>query len=219
MNDRSYFSAQPGASSGTEPRSPSYRRPPASRSSHGIETHSGPPPALSTQRSYNADPPWRNTHSSDSPTTTPQPLPQSQKADDSIASILQTSHSSVHDRRNSEPSQFANGTRPFSSDSRVPAVSMAHQNGMQALEEDEDPTLRLNGQQNALGRHSLHGRDVWPKEVSQEDLFLNLVRENSVLDDASEVMSRGERRRVSDQSPMLALLVQNNGSIPLSKQC
>ena len=94
---------------------------------------------------------------------------------------------------------------------------MMHQNGMQALEEDEDSTLRMNGQQNAISRHSLQGRDVWPKEVSQEDLFLNLVRENSVLDDASEVMSRGERRRVSDPSPMSALLVQNNGSIPLSK--
>lgn len=39
-------------------RSPPFRRPPASRSAHGIETAFGPPPALSTQRSYSTDR-WR----------------------------------------------------------------------------------------------------------------------------------------------------------------
>lgn len=47
----SYLSSQPG-SSGVESRSPANKRAPASRSSHGIATANGPPPALITQRSY-----------------------------------------------------------------------------------------------------------------------------------------------------------------------
>ena len=54
----SYFASQPGAS-GIEARSPAQKRPPASRSSHGIETSNGPPPALSTQRTYSAENTWR----------------------------------------------------------------------------------------------------------------------------------------------------------------
>ncbi|KAI9720810.1 MAG: hypothetical protein M1812_002649 [Candelaria pacifica] len=50
----SYFAPQP-ESLGLEVRSPFSKRAPASRSSHGIETSSGPPPALSTQRSYTAE--------------------------------------------------------------------------------------------------------------------------------------------------------------------
>ena len=54
----SYFASQPGAS-GLEARSPANKRPPASRSSHGVETSNGPPPALSTQRSHSNDSAWR----------------------------------------------------------------------------------------------------------------------------------------------------------------
>lgn len=78
---------------------------------------------------------------------------------------------------------------------------MTHPERTQALEEDEDPTLRMDGQRMALRRQSMHGRDVWPKGAAHEDLFLNLVRENSFPDDASEVMSRSERRRVSGPYP------------------
>ena len=51
----SYFPQHPRAGS-NEPRSPQVRRPPASRSSHGIATKAGPPPALSTQRTYTQSP-------------------------------------------------------------------------------------------------------------------------------------------------------------------
>jgi len=44
----SYFSPRPQSSA--EPRSPWPKRPPASHSSHGVETLSGPPPAIITQR-------------------------------------------------------------------------------------------------------------------------------------------------------------------------
>ena len=48
------LTAQLGASY-PHPRSTPVRRQPASRSSHGIETSTGPPPALSTQRSYTTE--------------------------------------------------------------------------------------------------------------------------------------------------------------------
>ena len=55
----SYFAPRPVAPD-SEPRSPFNRRPPASRSSHGIETFSGPPPALSTQLSPPIEKTWKN---------------------------------------------------------------------------------------------------------------------------------------------------------------
>ena len=108
----SYFTAQPGSTS-IEPRSPAQRRPPASRSSHGIETISGPPPALSTQRSYNAESPWRNPPPTD-PAVTPKPIPQRTETDDSIDSVLKIAQSATHDRRYSESSKTASSTRPRS---------------------------------------------------------------------------------------------------------
>jgi hypothetical protein len=53
----SYFALRSNPS-GSELRSPHYKRPPASRSSHGIETSTGPPPALSTQRTCSIET-WR----------------------------------------------------------------------------------------------------------------------------------------------------------------
>ena len=55
---RSYFSPQPGVS-GSKSGTPVLKRPPASRSSHGINNNDGPPPALSTQRTYSTENAWR----------------------------------------------------------------------------------------------------------------------------------------------------------------
>ena len=194
----SYFPAQPASILGPEPRSPTQRRPrpPASRSSHGIETHSGPPPALSTQRSYNAEPPWRTQPPAD-PATTPKPLPQRAETDDRFSSVSQTSRSSTHDRRKSEPSRFTDSVRPLSSAGKIAPADMTHQSKARLLEEDEDPTLRINGQRTARSGHSGQGREGQPQQTSPEDLFLDLVRGDSVVDDASDVISRSERRRVS----------------------
>ena len=59
----------------TELRSPALKRAPASRSSHGIETSSGPPPALSTQRSYTAE----STRRVNPPQEPTQPHPTAQR--------------------------------------------------------------------------------------------------------------------------------------------
>ncbi|KAF2752761.1 hypothetical protein EJ05DRAFT_266204 [Pseudovirgaria hyperparasitica] len=54
LSANEYFSPQP-SSSASEARSPAFRRPPASHSSHGLETSRGPPIALISRGSYSAD--------------------------------------------------------------------------------------------------------------------------------------------------------------------
>ncbi|MCJ1355478.1 MAG: hypothetical protein MMC33_005470 [Icmadophila ericetorum] len=71
---RSYFSPQPGAS-GSKSGTPVLKRPPASRSSHGINNHHGPPPALSTQRTYSTENAWRISPSRDFAPLYPQLTP------------------------------------------------------------------------------------------------------------------------------------------------
>ena len=77
---------------------------------------------------------------------------------------------------------------------------MTYQDERRLLETDEDPTLRINGQKTALSGHSGQRREGQSEHASPEDLFLDLARGDSVVDDASEVMSRSERRRVSSLS-------------------
>ena len=171
----SYFSSQP--SSGFESRSPGYKRPPASRSSHGIETRSGPPPALSTRRSYNADPSWRS-----SPPTIAELYQLS--ADGSIDwSLTDNAH------------EIDGGAKQAGS---WPSAGMRSSQGgdlkgrtLAPTEDDPDPTLRVNGQKMRVSRGNGH------QNQQQEDLFLNLARTDSVADDGSDTMSRVERRRVS----------------------
>ena len=74
---------------------------------------------------------------------------------------------------------------------------MTYQKKARAPEDDEDPTLRMNGQRMASNRQPGHGREGQLKEAPHEDLFLDLARGDSVIEDASEVTSRSERRRVS----------------------
>ena len=213
----SYFAHPPGSHPGPEPRSPVQRRPrppPASRSSHGIETKSGPPPALSTQRSYNnGDSPWRNQPAAES-ATTPSPLRKRVGTDDStsIDSILQTSTSISHDRRNSEPPRVRDGAHTNSTTGTYTASGMTYEHNGQLLEEDQDRTLRMSGQRLGMRRYTEPENG---DQASPEDLFLGLAREDSVADDASETMSRTERRRVSEH-PCDRVSVYCSGSQGLS---
>ena len=198
-----YFAPHFGSPS-HELRSPLHRRPrpPASRSSHGIETLSGPPPALSTQRSYNTttDSPWRNQPTADS-ATTPKPLPNRGGTDDSIDSILQASTSNSHDRRYSEPARVKDGLPSLTTTGKYGAAGINHPNNGHLVEEDQDHTLRINGQKLAMRRYMGPGNGDESHQASPEDLFLDLAKEDSVADDTSETMSRTERRLVSVNPP------------------
>lgn len=186
----SYFALQPGAS-GSEARSPQNRRPPASRSSHGIETSSGPPPALSTRRSYNAEPPWRIPPPNDLRSTRP-PMVHSA----SIDSVATQSHHIANGHIEPKISEAASSAPPRKpSMVGVGTVAMDEAYGVQSgSEEDQDSTLRINGHKEGNGRHPTkeNGRQQSPS--SPEDLFLNLARADSVIDDGPETSNWSERR-------------------------
>ena len=194
----SYFAPQPGAA-GSEARSPQIRRPPASRSSHGIETSSGPPPALSTRRSYNAESPWRSPPQSD-----PRAIHHPTVHSASINSIVkQTHHTATDHIENNDleglrPAQLQKssivGGEVMATDGRYEVQSES--------EEDQDPTLRINGNKTETGRHIRNKRSQQQSGLSQEDLFLNLARTDSATDDGPEPSSnriegRRSRLRVS----------------------
>ena len=190
----SYFAQQPGAS-GSKPQSPLNRRPPASRSSHGIETSSGPPPALSTQRSYNADSPWRNSPPFD-PRGIPPPRSQRPPTTPSIDSIVKTIGQPSNEDSDSSPSIARVARSKSLTDDRTdPTMAGRYKHGRFEEEEDQDSTLRVNGN-TWEGRRKTRNVDGQDQSFSSnEDLFLNLAKADSVVDEGSELSARRERRR------------------------
>lgn len=193
----SYFTAQSGAS-GPEARSPpSKRRPPASRSSHGIETFSGPPPALSTQRSHQAETAWRSPPGNDPPNQ-PALRFKGTETNGSIASILQGTHLSKNDPRSAEPVKLAKeSAAPNPASANIRPSDMPHLRDSPLMEEeDEDATLRMS-----LGddRQSVQRPSSDGERDPRQDLFLDLARSDLVTNDSPETVSRSERRRVSER--------------------
>lgn len=186
----SYFSQQPGAS-GNEARSTQSRRPPASRSSHGIETSSGPPPALSTRRSYNAESPWR------SPPSDPRAIRPPMIDSASIDSVVRQTHYIANDHTEPGTSEGARSTQPRKS-SMVEGAARAMDGRYEVQsgsEEDRDSTLRINGHNDKNGKHTRKESGQQPSQSSQEDLFLNLARADSVVDSGPEPSNRSGQKR------------------------
>ena len=176
----SYFDSPPSPSASSKPRSPESKRPPASRSSHGIETRSGPPPALSTRRSINVDTPWR------SPPSTNPGLYQT-GADGNTNSDVNDTHCVL----NARPEQTDYGLEVMMTRSENEAP---RERASAPVDDDQDSTLRVKTQY-----RTDHQGDGRPRP-QQEDLFLNLSRTDPLADDGSDSMSRAERRRVSAPS-------------------
>lgn len=190
----SYFTSQPGAS-GLEARTLQNRRPPASRSSHGIETLSGPPPALSTQRSYNGEVPWRKPPSVD--IRGPYPLPTNpSNTTHSIDSVIRLSQNNTNEDSDSSPSIAARAARSKSLENDGLMTTMAaRKNGQVEIEDDQDSTLRMYGKRWEDRRHTGEEGAQEQSMSSNEDLFLNLAKADSVAGDPEESASREERRR------------------------
>ena len=189
----SYFAQQPGAS-GVEPRSPVTRRPPASRSSHGIETSSGPPPALSTQRSYNTDSPWRITPSTKSKIARPN-LSQRPSTSASIDFIVKQAHQSTNEDPDYSPSAARVArSKSLTHDGIGTAMAGRYNSTRSQDEEDQNSTIRMNGTTWDTDRRSMEEGLQDKPSSPNEDLFLNLARTESVVD-ASETSTRRERRR------------------------
>lgn len=154
----SYFQLQPPASP-SDPRAPPTRRAPASRSSHGIETRSGPPPALITQRSYNADAPWRRySHSEHN---------DSSKLDDYDPTQTHSRPDNVEDK-----SDTMNGfqARKDARNRRSLDVTSAIRRARAGNGADQNLDGRLNG------RHTQSNSFDVGASRPKEDLFLNLAR-------------------------------------------
>lgn len=197
-----HFNQQSGGR--TEPRSPLSRRQPASRSSHGIQTSTGPPPALSTQRSHTTDSVWKQPATLEG-TRHPKYRPHTQKSIDSIINSA---------RLNTDEKGSALASKATSSIRRRPEVIGDNTSTMAGFErrhrghdEDQDSTLRkfdpvasshpsLPADEKRSGHATIKNADEQTK-TSQEDLFLILATSNSLADNAKDDTLKGERRRVS----------------------
>lgn len=187
----SYFTPQPGAS-GSEARSPQNRRPPASRSSYGIETYSGPPPALSTRRSYNAESPWRSPPSSDLRVIHPPTVHNA-----SIDSVVRQTDHIVNDHIEYNTPEDARSERSRQSSTVAgETIAMDGRYDVQSgSEEDQDLTLRINGHQaRKYGGFTRKESGQRQSQSSHEDLFLNLARADSAVDDGPEPSNGNQRR-------------------------
>ena len=185
----SYFSPQPGAS-GNEARSPPIKRPPASMSSHGIATSSGPPPTLSTRRSYNAESCLRN------PSSNPQAIHPPMVHSASIDSVVRQTHQIVDDPTEYKDSEGVRSTQPRKSS--IVEGGTDKMDGRYEIQsgsdEDRDPTLRINGHKKKTGAHTRKESGQQKSQSSQEDLFLNLARADSVVENGPEQSNRSERK-------------------------
>ena len=181
----SYFVPQERASN-AEPWSPGNRKAPASRSSHGIETRTGPPPALSTQRSYNADSAWHPAG--------PQPSQEDQNG--GIESVLKSEKGLFGER-----SSIFHKRGEISTHHLAPMARERKESGSGG--NDEARTLQLL---RSKGQKRQNNQEKNTQHRQQEDLFLTLARADSATDDSSDTMSRVERRRVSTRSLLLLLI-------------
>lgn len=154
------------------------KRAPASWSSNGIETSSGPPPALITQRTYvTGHVVWPINNpalDSEGQVNLGGSVPQSRQSD----SMRNINHrSSPSPSKPGRPLSWGNATINKTNDRR----SREHPPDE---EEDRDRTLR-----------ALEGRDV-DSPNGKEDVFLNLARVNLTQESGEGPSLRNERRRV-----------------------
>jgi hypothetical protein len=203
----SYFTTQTAAS-GTEARSPANKRPPASRSSHGIETSTGPPPALSTQRTLTTDGAWKFPLSEDLrqryPLSTskrsagPEPLRITQRAatNNPASDIEQGSISkdSTLESRSTESQAVKGLDKAGKETGATSLVSDSRGRGKLSTRSSADDldllktssrstSTRLNG---VMRRNTITEGSTTTEELrsqsSQEDFFLNLAQDEDPVE-------------------------------------
>ncbi|KAL8934115.1 MAG: hypothetical protein Q9211_005401 [Gyalolechia sp. 1 TL-2023] len=168
-----YFPGQPG-SAALEARSPASKRAPASRSSHGIATANGPPPALITRRSCHGEP-WRN------------PLPVGPPSASIQQSRTNESGTPTLTRRNSLNIGTDGGLKRDIMNGTLGGHRPASFHRYPRKEDDDDDTLPTFGGTRRTDALSSSvrgaGRDSGPEDdhsySSHEDLFLHLARTDS----------------------------------------
>ncbi|MCJ1436778.1 hypothetical protein MMC27_006160 [Xylographa pallens] len=197
--DESYFAIH-RPTSGTEARSPANKRPPASRSSHGIETSSGPPPALSTQRTTAAHNDWTLPLPGDFPSILPSLTAkalmglnaQNTAATERLTGDspkLQTEERATFDTGesletdNCERGMVARITSPL--DCQTPTSGKDRH--WASSGKDMDTSNKDEG---------THGtKEEQQSQSFQEDYFLNLAHTDVAPSEITETVDRTERRR------------------------
>ena len=201
----SYFSSHPGASSDLEARSPpANKRPPASRSSHGIETFSGPPPALSTQRTRSTDN-WRLTPAKDPHIVYPQLTPQALAtlAAENLARVNTQESTIAHleppikDELGSKSSKISSAEAAdgviFTAATKVPPpINLCP--GHNTSDEKMSREPNLDSAPNVRHQKS-------ESQSSQEDLFLNLATTDAPAEKILSTITPKERQPTQDATP------------------
>ncbi|KAL8853457.1 MAG: hypothetical protein Q9221_001774 [Calogaya cf. arnoldii] len=218
----SYFSTLPGILS-LEARSPANKRAPASRSSHGIPTANGPPPALITQRSYHGDP-WRNPLPIDQPDLPTAAHPQPQTSPTSLPKYKETGTIPA-DRNSIGPRIAGEATSDAmnSSDADRGVTSTASPYRQRHDADDDDDTLRTVDASKPSIRHLTNGaskashggeQEDDHSYSSHEDLFLHLARADSEAgnnsDSTKKVGRRGSDFGASNYQPVRPARQLNN---------
>ncbi|KAF4534528.1 hypothetical protein BFW01_g7864 [Lasiodiplodia theobromae] len=201
----SYFG--PHAPSSADARSPASRKPPASHSSHGIETSYGPPIALITRRrSTTSDVARRSRSPADVALLQPQSAPFSTTEPAPAASHHHTRTSSdstvttpVHRRRASVRIRSLPSSRASSPDPQTPARRSSSTSRRSAMANNSfsdgqsDYDFAYSHRSRPDDRSGDYVRDT--KGSSSEDLFLNIAQDSPRNQDGDDDTVRLERRR------------------------
>ena len=220
LPSESYFVPQ-SASSGVEARSPAIKRPPASRSSHGIETSSGPPPALSTQRTLSTENNWRFPLADNIRPSYHQFTPPALAGLDTSNGSRRGGHTigtsgvraAAADLPRSEPAiitsdnergepcvEAGTTTLPTSPSNECELFVDCDRSGSSTGSssykdlDSDNMSAQLDG--------SVHGSKEHLSQSSQEDLFFNLARNDEVPDIAADTLRRDERYQVGGPVPV-----------------
>ncbi|KAL8701860.1 MAG: hypothetical protein Q9201_004688, partial [Fulgogasparrea decipioides] len=185
--------ASPSGLSANEARSPAnnYKRAPASRSSHGIPTANGPPPALITQRSYHTEP-WRRPSSTDQPKR-PTASPQQPPANASRTALNRLNSLDSRSGGDAKPAAMNGAVLGHTTTPTAPSSSYRHD------AEENDDTIRThatkdmansvsNGVRPDLGHEDDHRFSL------NDDLFLHLARTDSEVGNVSDSTKKTGRR-------------------------
>ncbi|MCJ1474924.1 hypothetical protein MMC13_003584 [Lambiella insularis] len=185
-------------------RSPANKRPPASRSSHGIETASGPPPALSTQRIFAIDNTWGVPLASDLSYKLPNsyfkglgpPTFAGEKASAFAASGPQAGETGiVTGDYGTEYKEDKLGTNTAAG-GMIASIAPPLKGQRLPLHEDPDRTLRaeeMDMYRDTVQQNS--SREELQPQSSQEDLFLNLAQTDAPTSGTAYTGDRSERHR------------------------
>ena len=204
----SYFLPQLGAS-GIEARSPANKRAPASRSSHGIETSNGPPPALSTQRSYSTEDAWRYPPPIDQLTLRPQLTHRAlqglaargaSRTNSSVDSVVRLAGVASDKNIQNKPLGSRSDTRRDLAmvQSDMSTETSRTTNDQYHSEGDQDRTIRISESIAAAADEERQVlREGNRERFSQEDLFLDLAHTDISMQELTGTCSQGEGRRVS----------------------